>query len=417
MDPRTLTLLLALPLTSAAATAAQTAPPQGTEGDGQGPDAPAADEAEGPIQPYVPQTEREFLLTYKYCDSYLAVVGEELITQGDVAALAQNPDRLSEDPAADGDDLTDQEKQALRQERALVDIVERLLKAEGGKALGYDPVLVDQATGRYYDSQIEGWGGPVAAGNVLKEAGFTPLTYRAYIGEQLYARFWTDARTGRGAGPAGRPVADSYVRPGRIHSIYLDIVAEGGVEQRAMIGERRALATLRPLVLAVPAPGEQEATRTRAVAIRANILDGLVTFDRAVNELALPEFRSREDNVQTIPVPQIDAVLREAHGAAPGLDAFVDGLSAGDLSPVFEGRGSNGALSYFVIYRVEAVQPATERLPFTDPGVQERLREKLRESRDELRIERGLAGLARSTFVLPDSLRRGLLQRGRAIAR
>jgi len=413
MDVRSLAIAIALPLTSVAPGAL--AAPQDASDDGQAPGEAATDD-EGAPQPYVPQTEREFLLTLNYCDSYLAVVGEKLITQDDVASLARRPQNLREDPAADADDLTDEEKLALRQQQALGEIVERLLKSEGGKALGYDPVLVDQATGRYYDSQIEEMGGPAAAGRILQESGFTPLTYRAFIGEQLYARFWTDAQTGGGVGPAGRPVADAYVRPGRIHAVYGDIVAEGGVSQRAMIGERRAEATLRPLVLAIPTAGEAEATRERAVAIRASILDGLVTFDRAVNELSPANFRSREDNLRTIPVPLIEDGLREAHGSTPGLDGFVEDISAGDLSPVFEGR-QDGVLSYFVIYRVEAVQPATERLPFTDAGVQERLREKLSESRDELRIERGLAGLARSTFVLPDSLRRGLLQRGRAIAR
>lgn len=391
------------------------APDDQGAGDGQAEEAPAPG---GPpeLRPYLPQTEREALLALKFCDCYLAVVGDELITQDEVARLASDPDNLEVDPAADDPDAPKEEKRRKRQEQALGQIVEQRLKSEGGQNLGYDPVLVEQMTTRFYEGQIARMGGPAAAGPQLSEFGFTPLTFKAYLGEQLYRRSWESAQTGDGPGPAGRPIADAYVRPGQIYSIYRDIVDEGGPGQRALIGETPAQATLRSFFLPVPAPGEQEATRERAEAVRFNIIEGIVTFDQALNELAPPGLRSGDQLLRTLPVESLAERLMDAHGAMPGVDEFVEGISVGDLSPVMEGR-VEGRLNFFVIYRVDRVEAATERLPFTDPGVQERLTEKLREARDELRIERGLARLARSTFVLPDVLRRSLLQRGRSIGR
>ncbi|MEO1698213.1 MAG: hypothetical protein AAFU73_13020 [Planctomycetota bacterium] len=409
-------VLAAVPAARAQAPAGDAPSSAGAAPDGAGADESADDPAPTAPPTFVPRTDVERQLYFSFTDNYVAVIGNELITQSEVLALSRTL-REDEDPTVGRDNLSPEKALELRFSAALEKVVEQRLKASGGRNLGFEPEFVDQARRRAVESQIQRMGGAARAGAALEQSGFDARSFEEMIGERLFSQVWEDARTGRGLGPGGRRVVDPYVRPGRLYAFYRDSARSNNREARALLGEREEQIVLQRLLIAVPSPGEEAKTVQNAEALRTAVLNDVVEFDQAIAEYAAPQARGKESEFPALPRQALETQLARLHGAPEALAAFFEGAHAGDLSPVFEGRSPQGLLDYVVVYRVARVQGATTRLPFVDPGLQQRMTEKLAEKASELQVERGLAGLARSTFVLPFDLRRELLDRGRRVAR
>ena len=379
---------------------------------------PVANEGVGPLRRrgYAPKTQREKELFFRYTDNFVAVIGDDLITQSEVLSLTRNL-RPEDDPTTGREDLSQERALQLRFNTALERTVERRLKASGGRNLGFDPDFVARVLQNQVQRQIEGLGGAAEAGEGLRQGGYDVRSYEEALSDRLFVQVWEDAHTGHGAGPSGRAIVDNYVRPGRMFAFYRDSSRSTRREARELVGQRDEQVVLRQLILVAPSAADADLTLRQADALRTGIEGGVIEFEQAVSEYAPPTARGADSLTMPLPMDGAIASLAKLHGAADEVEGFFKGAGPGDISPVFEVRQPSGVLDYAAIYRIERIVPATARLPFLDPGLQGTLNETIREKSAELEIERGLAGLARSTFVFPGELRGDLIQRGRRVAR
>lgn len=367
----------------------------------------------------------EEILRAFYSDSMVAVVGEDLVTDQEVTNYVRQGN-LEEDPADLYPDASDQEIRALRYEAALRAIIDERLKTIGGRNLGFDAELVQRAVEGQVESFIEGRGGAQLAAQAMQRMGITRDELRRIYERRMLGTSWEATVTGRGPGGTGRFVVDNFVRPGQRHARYQELLrvnvrAPGAREAREeverVVGKTPGQVTLRQFPVVPRGADDLERARETLEALRTNILAGVLDFEEMLLQVAPPDFRGEQGYVRGIAAVDLPRLLALQHPeSAEALAGFLEDPEPGDLTPVLP-MVRGGRVVAFTIYRVESYQPATEAQPFTDRGVQRRLVKLIQEERSDVAVRRGLARLARSTYVAPPLVQDWLLQRGRVEAR
>ena len=352
-----------------------------------------------------PRTPREQELAARYGDWNVAVVGDQLVTRTEVREFLRDPS--FEDPGlelpADTDPLRLQEIRLLA---AVEQTIRQELKIQGGLNQGYDPELVQRAVQAAFDNQLAVRGGAVKLGQWLSGIGFDATALRELLKKRLLAQFWMDAVTGRSTGAAGRIYVDSYVRPGALQARYDLLMESPDPALGELIGRRAAELSLRRLVISSEKEGSEKRASDLAGATREFLLTGGGSFDELVEEYA-PE--NQKGEASRLPVREAEAtrIFQKIH-PGPVMPDFLEAAVPGKVSPVIRFDAGGGAI-FFIIYQLESRTEAAEALPFDDLKMQAQLREAISTETRELRIERGLSALARTTHVLPVEARRALI--------
>lgn len=355
---------------------------------------------------WVPLTPLEQELAARYTDHYVGIAGEELLTLEDLSRF-QRESRF-EDPV---DSLPpDTSPMALAQERLFAAAVQRAieeLKIQGGKTQGYDPELIQRALEGEFQGQIEGRGGPVRFAEWIQGLGLDASSFRDLLRNRLYAQLWTDAVTGRSAGPTGRVYVDSYVRPAGMYRRYRALLSSPSPLGGELIGRQAATVSLKRLVISSQKEGNPQRALDLADASRDYLLAGTITFDEVVQEYA-PEDLKGAASLISLPGEQAAAILSRSHPEWNAGD-FLDSAAPGDLSPVLP-VVSGGVTQFVVLYRFEGRTEATEARPFEGLELQKSLREAISEEFQTVRVDRGISELARTSRVAPNDLRLRLIR-------
>lgn len=394
----------------------------GAQATGQGPGSPEAggqpavnDEPGAPAAAkpmgYAPRTERERFLEQRYGDHHVAVVGDEIITRSDVLTHLARADP-QDDPTAGIEGLTDMQRLEARYLAALEELLDAKLKTQGGENLGFDPELIERAANSAFQNQIERWGGQQKATEVLKGMNFTPTRLKEYYRDRMLGQSWEATMTGDGPGPTGRAIQDAYNRPGELFARYRELASSRRPDDQEKVGKTEGKVTIQEFLMAVRSPEKVAESEQFVATLKANVAEGILTFEQAVNQYAAPNFRGEASFTRNAPAaPLGKALVRKHPGYEASIAKFLSSPSAGDLSEVMP-IIINGRTEAFGLYRVVESAAPTALTPFVDLQLQLRLEKELRDAQSELRVDRGLAELVRSTYVAPLDLRRELLRRG-----
>lgn len=355
---------------------------------------------------WVPLTPMEQELATRYGDHFVGIAGEELLTLEDLKAFQRG--QTFEDPASTlPADITPMELGQARLFAAATQRATEELKIQGGKTQGYDPELVQRALEGSFQAQIDGRGGPVPFADWIQGLGFDANSFREFLRNRLFAQLWTDAVTGRSAGPTGRVYVDSYVRPAEMYRRYQTLLASPSALGAEEIGRLPARVTLRRLVISCQRSGGPERALELAEASREYLLNNTITFDEVVEEYA-PEDLKGEASQLVFPAAQAAPALRQMHPEWPAAE-FLAAAAPGDLSPVLP-VSSGGPAEYMLLYRFEGRTEATEAVPFGGLELQRSLRDTLSEKAQTFRVDRGISELARTSRVAPNTLRMRLIR-------
>ena len=355
---------------------------------------------------WVPLTPMEQELATRYGDHFVGIAGEELLTLEDLKAFQRGQN--FEDPASTlPADITPMELGQARLFAAAIQRATEELKIQGGKTQGYDPELVQRALEGSFQAQIDGRGGPVPFADWIQGIGFDANSFREYLRNRLFAQLWTDAVTGRSAGPTGRVYVDAYVRPATMYRRYqalLNSPLSLGAEE---IGRQPATVSLTRLVISSQQSGGPQKALDVARASRNYVLEETITFDDVVQEYAPGDLKGDNSRI-TLPAGQAAAILGRTHPGWP-VEEFLTTAAPGALSPVLP-VSPNGTIEFVVLYRFEGRSEATEALPFEGLELQRGLREVISEEAQSIRVDRGVSELARTSRVAPEDLRISLIR-------
>lgn len=358
---------------------------------------------------YVPKTRREMVLAQLFGDHHVAVVGGHVITRAEVFGTLENNEY---DPTEGQADLSDQEIFERKFSAALEQIIDQQLKTQGGRLMGFDQELVRGLVDAQFQRWIDRQGGPQRATERLSSFGFTPAGFKEFLKERTLARTWEETMDGRGLGSSGRKDVDNYVRPGELAAYYRNYIASGDPEVQKVVGLSRGSISLQQLLVAVPAPGEGEATRERMVAYRDNLESGVLDFDALVQTTADPNARGEDSYTRDLLPGVVARELARIHpNQATEIEEFLDDPEPGDLSPVCPIE-RNGLVEGYALYRIVSWEDPSPPLPFVSLELQKALEKAIKEQEAEVRVDRALARLARTTHISPDWIRQALIGRG-----
>ena len=373
---------------------------------------PEADQPKVPSR-WVPTTDLEKQLYDQFSDFHVAVVGEEIITRFDVFGWLGSPQ--FEDPTVDQPDLSPQERRAYQTTAALTQLIEQRLKIQGGRSQGYEEELIASELNGTFRRQIERLGGAQNAAARFKRMGITPQEYKDLLGEGLMASLWERSITGQMPGATGRISVDSFIRPGKQWARYREYVESGRDEDNAIVGKaRNGKLSIQRIVLLVNPGGKPAAdVKAEVETLRSRIVDGVLTFEEAIQNFAPPDMQGDQSIVRDALTKPLSQLFQEQYTTQiDAVKAFVEEAPAGEISPVLEYNVAGPPQAY-VLLKVVGRTQATEALPFTDLGVQTRIRELMTKEASEVRVSRGLAELVQTTHLAPERLRTDFLANGR----
>ena len=336
-----------------------------------------------------------------YLDWGLGVVGNEVLTVGEVTREQMNPMspwaarlREGEDPRA-------------MQDEVIRDLAMTRLEVEAGRNRGFDPALVDSLVSDNFERRMELMGGPVAFSQQLSTSRLTPEQFREMMRGNLLRTVWRQSEQGQQPGPSGRLLADRYVRPGELLSAYQALAESDDSEDLAVVGGAPASYRLKRLILSLEehAPGLEGQAAAERVEFLANRLRGEVMLgDASFPDLveAWDANRGRNADLERS-LRRVRNMSLDLHGSDV-LERFVRTARAGEVSPAVPYL-VEGQVRAYLLYQLTSVEEAVAPAPFSDLAVQEGLREFLLEQLDQRRLVRARIELVRGSFVHPRDLR------------
>ena len=329
-------------------------------------------------------------------DSTVAIAGDEVVLQRDLTLVLYSStfrerfERSKTDPAAYNKLV----------EEALQLRLQDLITVQAGRTLGFDPELVEDMTDRTFQDDVEANGGPKTFSDRLRRSYLTPQDYRSQIRDSLLGNAWRRSISGHVAGPTGRTAVDRYVSPGWLFAAYEDLKRSPSARERELVGIQMERLVLRRLMIA---EAEYPDAQSLARVIREQVEAGADMGELVQQYEAEAPSRGRQGlMLQPLPLDFLREVSQTVHGGSELYEALRSaeaGTCAGPFPVSAEGRAG------WCIYRLEERLPATEALPFDDPGMQRRLRIQLQRQLDDLRVERAFRRVLDQTYIHPEPMR------------
>ena len=231
------------------------------------------------------------------------------------------------------------------------------------------------------------------------------LAIREFLRNRLFAQLWTDAVTGRSAGPTGRVYVDAYVRPAAMYRRYRALLNSPSSLGAEEIGRRPATVSLTRLVISSQQSGGPQKALDVAEASRNYVLEETITFDDVVQEYA-PEDLKGDNSRITLPAGQAAAILGRMLGIPgwPVGEFLATAAPSGAQSPVLP-VSPNGTIEFVLLYRFEGRSEARTSRPPLRGHLPEHQRgssgEAISEEARSIRVDRGVSELARTSRVAP----------------
>jgi len=377
---------------------------------GQSPTPPppsAPDETDRPG----PSAELEFALG----DGVVAVVGRHLIRRNDVLAAFEGG--YFESVLPELGDLRRATDPGLRRrglEKVLIEMLRDHLKTEGGRLQGFGQDAIDAMVDRRIADLQRDYGGAAGASERLRGSGYDPASFGRRHEEMILRVTWERMATGRAPGPLGRVNTDRFVPPGLLALQYQNLASSPRAEDRATVGETPRRYVLEQTILGLAEYRSVERAQEVAERIRAEILAGGLTMERAAREFTLPQERVQDWRIDPLSEPQVRALARSRFDGTE-MAAWVLGAAPGDVSPplLLSLPGPGGALRprALVVMRLAEVLPPQPARRFEDQGLQAELTRSIQADWDEARVEQGLYELLEATYVYPPQLKADLLRK------
>ncbi|HTF90821.1 MAG TPA: hypothetical protein VK843_20540 [Planctomycetota bacterium] len=307
-------------------------------------------------------------------NSLVLIVNEEPVTKLEIQRGIQQRIREQKNPKPDLNRMRIDEIEA----RTVA-----LLEIQGGKDLGYDPVMISRFVEKRFEDQIEMMGSLTKLAEALKAEDLNSTVRREEIEAGVYRKVWTFSVTGLGAGPGGRVSRDQFVRPGLAQFNQREAV-------RSQDSERTVSLTQILMLFGNPvAPGAAERIKAQLEDLRARIENGEDMGELAEQVGNAPK---GSHGLARYPVEG----LRKSYAEVSG---FLGTAKLGDLSPVLPVIEKNHQVGWILIRLEEFKLPAVEG--FDTPANQQGWIEGQRRRIKNLRIREGLMELARSAYVWP----------------
>ena len=336
-----------------------------------------------------------------YLDWGVCVVGNEVLTVGEITMEGMDPNSPWAARMREGEDPRLVEQDVIR------DLAMTRLEIDAGRNSGYDPRLVQNLMDDNVRRQKERFGGPAGLSRQLRIWRMTPDQYRERLTNDLYKTVWRQAERGVQPGASGRISADRYVRPGELLSAYRVLSESDDADDLAVVGAAPALYRLKRLILSLEehAPGLEGQAAIERVLFVANQLRGQVmlgdaTFPDLVE--AWDANRGRNADLERS-LERVRNMSRNLHGSDL-FENFVRSARPGEVSPAVPYQ-VDGSVRALLLYQLTGLDEATEPAPFSDLEVQNRLRQFLLKQLDERRLVRARIGLVQGSFVYPNDLR------------
>ncbi len=339
--------------------------------------APVPDVVRPPAAPATTAPDAAPARPWREVDRVVMVVNSDIITESELVRRLQ---MLMKDYKLTTDT---QRRQAERQ--ILGDKVRERLRVQAGANLGVDEKLLDARVRENIERMTERENGVVGLAKFLESRDVSGPELRKRLRDELYDQIYREGVTGEGPGPLGRVTADRYVRPGALLLMYRQ--AEAKPADMEALGGRPASVRFHQVVLDVDTAGGSEAARAVARTLIARLEAG---EDMAEVARSTGSARDTED-----PPEVEEARLRELY---PEIAAFIATATPGQISAPIEGGPESKPVLRIVRFegRTEALQPE-----FSDPKIQERLREISTDRLEEYRLETSYKDLLRSSYVWP----------------
>ncbi len=331
-------------------------------------------------------------------DGMMGIAGNEVVLYSDLGIVILQNDELRErERAAGRPELASIYDEALRLR------LETLIKVQAGHDLGYDPELVDFLTDRNFEMRIEDLGGHRQASEAFKARRLTPEQYRLQIRDRLMELSWSESVTGKAPAGIGRPIVDRYVRPGLVHSAYLQFQRSGSEQERALIGMHGERVILQVLVLD---EGEWSDSEQLGAELRRQYEDGERDFTSIVHTYGSGTSREGDGIQAPLEVQTLRQVGRGWHGTDDLWELARSGKVGQVVGPLLrEGSERGEILRAWYLYRVVERLPATAAEPFLDRGLQHGVTDLLQSRLDRLREERAFEAVLRDAYIWPEGLR------------
>lgn len=261
-------------------------------------------------------------------------------------------------------------------QKAKAAVITQQLAAQAGAELGVDRTQVDRLVDRSL-ADLRRERGVDGFLEYLEEQGQDGLSVGEEQTAQLLQTLWEQKHTGQSA--AGeRPILDRFVRPGTLRVSYRVNRTELGQPDRVR---------LRLLDLSTRAVGGLEPARLLAGELLERLRAG-ADFGELVLEYGVTA-RETLGLTEEFAVPSlVDEELR----------AFAERAEVGELSEVQE-IVREGKVLGFRIARLEEREPGSEAPPFTDPRVQDFLRDRLLRAWESGRLGEARETLEANAFV------------------
>jgi hypothetical protein len=308
------------------------------------------------------------------------VVNSDIITESELMRRLQSLMRDNK--------VTTESQLRLAERQILGDKVRERLRVQAGANLGVDEKLLDARVRENIERMRERENGVVGLARFLESRDVSGPELRDRLRDELYDQIYRDGVTGEGPGPLGRVTADRYVRPGALLFMYRQ--AQARPAEMEVLGGRPASVRFHQIVLDVDTAGGSEAARAVARTLIARLEAG-----EDMAEVA----RSTDSARDTEDPPEVEeARLRELY---PEIAAFIATATPGQVSAPIEGGTESKPVLRIVRFegRTEARQPE-----FSDPKIQEQLREISTDRLEQYRLETGYGALLRSSYVWPPEL-------------
>jgi len=320
----------------------------------------------------------------EFADRTLAVIHGMIITWSDVQAMLRREMEAGRVAAPD---------QRERQARMLfLEQRDLLLQSQAGQDMGFPPEAIEQYVDVLFDGAVERRGGPAQASESFASQSYTPTEYKAVLHEQILARTWRDAITGKGYGPTGRPSKDRYLRPGLMRAFY-DLEKAGPFAER--LGGQLEAVQLQVLIVPVGDAGPEDALE-KATQIRLAVLERGADFTAMVRNFSAS---TEGDGIrQRVPLDLVARVGVERHGSN-ALGDFCRSAQKGEISAALPGRDPQTGREAVYVYKLLEYRAPREVGQFEDLELQESLRELLHEVLDRQHMEKAMKDLVNSAGV------------------
>lgn len=346
-------------------------------------------------------TRAAFERAHQYVDWMMGIAGNDAVLYSDLSIVVFMNDQLREranDPAPEVQREIYFEALRLR--------LETLLKVQAGNDLGYDPELVEFLTDRNFELSIQGMGGHRLASETFQAQSVTPEQYRQQIEDRLLESSWSESVTGKAPAGIGRPIVDRYVRPGWVHSTYVNFEGSGSRQERALIGMHGERVVLQVLVLD---EGDYPDTERLGAGLRKQYEDGERDFTSIVRTFGSGKSRERDGLLAPVEVQSLRQVGRARHATDALWELARSGKVGQVVGPLL--REEDEARAWY-LYRVEERLPATEPDAFLDRETQHRVVDYLQLKMDTLREERAFQAVLGDSYIWPEVFR-SLLRDGK----